>query len=166
MGSDFPVMIKLNASDNLVGGLEVEDGVRAARMLSDAGIDAIEVSSGTSASGDLNPARKKIDKPEKEAYNLDLARRIKGAVTCPVMVVGGFRSIEVAEKAVTEDGMDYLAMSRPFIREPGLPNRWRQGDPGKARCISCNGCFGPGVEEGGIYCIVEKKEKAKKGVNT
>lgn len=166
VGSDFPVMIKLNASDNLVGGLEVEDGVRAARMLSDAGIDAIEVSSGTSASGDLNPARKKIDKPEKEAYNLDLARRIKGAVTCPVMVVGGFRSIEVAEKAVTEDGMDYLAMSRPFIREPGLPNRWRQGDPGKARCISCNGCFGPGVEEGGIYCIVEKKEKAKKGVNT
>lgn len=165
VGPDFPVMIKLNASDNLTGGLDIEDGMRAARLLSEAGIDAIEVSAGTSASGDLNPARKKIDKPEKEAYNLTLARRIKGVVACPVVVVGGFRSIEVAQKAITEDNMDYLAMSRPFIREPDLPNRWRRGDLGKARCISCNGCFRPGVEEGGIYCIVEKKEREKKGVN-
>ncbi len=162
VGSDFPVMIKLNASDNLAGGLDIEDGIRAARLLSDTGIDAIEVSAGTSASGSLNPARKKIDKPEKEAYNLDLARRIKGAVSCPVMAVGGFRSVGVAHKAIEEDKIDYLAMSRPLIREPGLPIRWRQGDLSRARCISCNGCFGPGVEEGGIYCIVEKKAKQKK----
>lgn len=162
VGVDFPVMIKLNASDNLEGALDIEDGVRAARLLSDAGIDAIEVSAGTSASGAKNPARNKINKPEKEAYNLTLARVIKGAVNCRVMVVGGFRSIEVAEKAILDDKMDYIAMSRPLIREPGLPNRWLQGDLSKAKCISCNGCFGPGEEEGGIYCIVEKKEREKR----
>ena len=59
---------------------------------------------------------------------LDLARKVKAAVGCPVMVVGGFRSYEVAKKAIRDDGMDYISMARPLIREPGLPNRWIKGD--------------------------------------
>ncbi len=157
VGPEFPVMIKLNASDNLNDGLEIDDAAMAAKKLSEAGIDAIEVSAGTSASGDKTPIQKKIDSPEKETYNLDLARRIKTVVSCPVMVVGGFRSIEVVEKAIRDDGMDYVAMSRPLIREPGLPNRWFKGDRSPATCISCNGCFMPGIKEGGIYCVVERK---------
>jgi 2,4-dienoyl-CoA reductase-like NADH-dependent reductase (Old Yellow Enzyme family) len=161
VGADFPVLIKLNASDNLDGGLTIDDALYAAKKLSDVGIDAIEVSSGTTASGDKNPARMKINKPEKEAYNLHLALRIKEAVSCPVMVVGGFRSYEVAEKALHDNGMDYIAMARPLIREPGLPNRWLQGDRSPAKCISCNSCFQPATKEGGIYCVVEKKEREK-----
>ncbi len=161
VGADFPVMIKLNAADNLEGGLEVEDALAAARMLDTLGIDAIEVSAGTPASGSRSPARMKINAPEKEAYHLDLAGRIKAAVSCPVMVVGGFRSFEVAEQAVSSSGMDYVALSRPLIREPDLPARWQAGDRKPARCISCNGCFKPGLEEGGIYCIVAKKEAQK-----
>ena len=161
VGAYYPVLIKLNAADNLDGGLETDDGVYAAKKLAEAGIDAIEVSAGTPASGAENPAREKTNKPEKEAYNLELARRIKNAVSCPVMVVGGFRSFEVVEKAISNDGMDYIAMARPLIREPDLPNRWHQGDHSKAKCISCNSCFGPGLEEGGIYCVIEKKEQEK-----
>ncbi len=161
VGADYPVLIKLNAADNLEGGLEVEDGLQAARALADAGIDAIEVSAGTPASGDVGPARQKINTPEKEAYNLALARRVKDSVPCPVMVVGGFRSYDVAERAVAEQGMDYIAMSRPLIRESDLPNRWIRGDRSRAKCISCNSCFKPGLKEGGIYCVVEKKEREK-----
>ncbi len=161
VGSDYPVFIKLNAADNLDGGLGVDDAVYAAKKLAEIGIDAIEVSAGTPASGEENPAREKILKPEKEAYNLPLARRIKEAVSCPVMVVGGFRSYEVAEKAIRDDGMDYIAMARPLIREPALANRWLQGDRSPATCISCNSCFMPGLEEGGIYCVIEKKEREK-----
>jgi 2,4-dienoyl-CoA reductase-like NADH-dependent reductase (Old Yellow Enzyme family) len=159
--AEYPVLIKLTGADNLDGGLEIDDAVYAAKKLAEAGIDAIEVSAGTSASGAESPARTKINKPEKEAYNLDLARRIKGAVNCPVMVVGGFRSYGVAEKAVKDDGMDYITMARPLIREPALPNRWLQGERSPAKCISCNSCFQPGLEEGGIYCVVEKKEREK-----
>ncbi|MBW1607275.1 MAG: NADH:flavin oxidoreductase [Deltaproteobacteria bacterium] len=161
VGADYPVMIKLNAADNLDGGLELDDALYAAKKLAEAGIDAIEVSAGTPASGAENPAREKINKPEKEAYNLELAQRIKDMVNCPVMVVGGFRSYEVAEKALRENGMDYIAMARPLIREPDLANRWLQGDDSAAKCISCNGCFKPGLEEGGIYCVIEKKEREK-----
>ncbi len=161
VGADYPVMIKLNAADNLEGGLEVEDALAAAQMLDALGIDAIEVSAGTPASGDRSPARLKINAPEKEAYHLTLAGRIKAAVSCPVMVVGGFRSFEVAAQAVAAGGMDYVALSRPLIREPDLPARWMAGDRAPARCISCNGCFKPGLEEGGIYCIVAKKAAQK-----
>jgi 2,4-dienoyl-CoA reductase-like NADH-dependent reductase (Old Yellow Enzyme family) len=77
------------------------------------------------------------------------------------MVVGGFRSYEVAEKALQHSGVDYIAMARPLIRQPGLPNRWLQGDRSPARCISCNSCFKPATKEGGIYCVIEKKEREK-----
>jgi len=161
VGVDYPVMIKLNGADFVEGGLSSDDAMHAARLLDREGIDAIEVSGGTSASGDKTPVRTKIDKPGKEAYNIALALKIKGVVKCPVMVVGGFRSYEVADKAVGEEGIDYISMARPFIREPNLARRWMQGDTSKATCISCNGCFKPGLKEGGIYCVVEAKEKEK-----
>ena len=128
VGEDFPVMIKLNASDHLEGGLDISDALYAATQLSQNGIDAIEVSAGTAASGKLGPARDKINAPETEAYNLSLATQIKAKVNCPVMVVGGFRSYDVAEQAIEKAGMDYIAISRPLIREPALPNRWQAGD--------------------------------------
>jgi 2,4-dienoyl-CoA reductase-like NADH-dependent reductase (Old Yellow Enzyme family) len=161
VGPEFPVLIKLNASDHLAGGLEIDEALAAARALDAAGIDAIEVSAGTPASGARSPVRLKINAPEKEAYNLDLAARIKAAVSCPVIVVGGFRSYDVAESAVAEGAMDGIALCRPLIREPDLPARWQAGDHRPARCISCNGCYKPGLEEGGIYCIVEKKARAQ-----
>ena len=165
VGTDYPVLIKLNASDNLEGGLEIDDAIFAAKKLSEEGINAIEVSAGTPASGDRSPARLKIDSPEKEAYNLQAALRVKKAAKCPVMVVGGFRSYEVAEKAIAHSGIDYVSVARPLIREPGLPNRWLHGDRSAAKCISCNGCFKPGLKEGGIYCVVEKKEREKTSKN-
>lgn len=163
VGPDFPVLIKLNGADFVEGGLSVEDAVYAATLLDKAGIDAIEVSGGTSASGDKAPVRIKIKKPEQEAYNLSLAKQIKKATTCPVMVVGGYRSYEVAVKTVRDDEIDYISMARPFIREPNLAQRWEQGDYSPAKCISCNGCFQPGFKEGGIYCVIEAKEKEKNG---
>ena len=161
VGENYPVLIKLNASDNLDGGLEIDDAMYAAKELARAGIDAIEVSTGTSASGDKTSAREKINTPEKEAYNLGPALRIKKEVNCPVMVVGGFRSYEVLEKTLRDNDISHIAMSRPFIREPGLVNRWLQGDRKPATCVSCNSCFKPGIEEGGIYCVVEKKKQEK-----
>jgi 2,4-dienoyl-CoA reductase-like NADH-dependent reductase (Old Yellow Enzyme family) len=107
----------------------------------------------------MTPARVKIDSPEKEAYNLSLAREVKRRVSCPVMAVGGFRSLDVAEKALQEGAVDYISMSRPLIREPGLARRWREGDTSPARCISCNGCFRPGLKGEGIYCVKEREEK-------
>ncbi|MEW6428868.1 MAG: NADH:flavin oxidoreductase [Thermodesulfobacteriota bacterium] len=160
VGEDFPVLVKLNGCDFQEGGLSPAGALVAARLLDAAGIDAIEVSGGTPASGEKSPVRTKIDAPEKEAFHLELAMAIKGQVGCPVMCVGGFRSYETAELALAR-GIDYVSLARPLVREPALVNRWRTGDRRPATCISCNGCFRPGLREGGIYCVVERKEREK-----
>jgi 2,4-dienoyl-CoA reductase-like NADH-dependent reductase (Old Yellow Enzyme family) len=73
--------------------------------------------------------------------------------------VGGNRSISVAERLVQDGIADYISMSRPFIREPGLINRWKSGDLSKATCVSDNMCFGPARKGEGIYCVTEERQK-------
>jgi 2,4-dienoyl-CoA reductase-like NADH-dependent reductase (Old Yellow Enzyme family) len=162
VGAAFPVLVKLNGSDHVDKGLSIDDAVKVASALEREGIDAIEVSSGTPASGEHLPVRKKIDTQEQEAYNLPLAVRIKQAVSCPVVVVGGFRSYDLAVRVIEKGEADYVSLARPLIREPGLVNRWKSGDCSRARCISCNGCYRPGLREGGIVCIVERAAQNRK----
>ncbi|HEU0264220.1 MAG TPA: NADH:flavin oxidoreductase [Geobacterales bacterium] len=159
VGKEFPILVKLNGSDNLAGGCTTDEAVTTAQALAAEGVDAIEVSGGTPASGKETPVRVGIERREDEAYNLPAALRIKEAVSCPVMVVGGFRSFEMVEGVLRRQEADYVSLSRPLIREPNLPRRWQEGERGRARCISCNGCFKPGLKEGGIYCVVEKIER-------
>jgi 2,4-dienoyl-CoA reductase-like NADH-dependent reductase (Old Yellow Enzyme family) len=158
VGTDYPVTIKLTAADHLQGGLQPKQGAAIAHRLDQLGIDAIEVSSGTAASGAMSPVRQQIDSPEREAYNAELARMIKQVVDVPVMVVGGLRSPTVMQKVLWEGDADLFSLSRPLIREPGLPRLWQKDDGYTARCISCNGCFRPGLKGEGIYCVVDRIE--------
>jgi len=73
------------------------------------------------------------------------------------MLVGGIRSIEVAEELVGSATADCIALSRPLIREPGLIARWQQGDRRKAECVSCNQCSGAALDAGGVRCVAKQK---------
>lgn len=163
VGEDYPVLIKLSGHDYSDGGLTTEESLQVARLLEQDGIDAIEVSAGSRASADgMVPSRKKIRKPEDEAYLVELAARFKETVKVPIITVGGIRSPEVITGILSQGKADYTAMSRPFIREPGLVNRWEKGDLKRAMCISCNGCFEAATEGKGVYCKVERKLKEKR----
>lgn len=165
VGSNFPILAKLNGDDYLPGGFSLEDAVVVARALDDEGIDALEISGGTPASGEQTPVRQGVETREREAYNLPPAVRIKAAVSCPVMVVGGLRSYDLIEGIVRRGEADYVCLARPFIREPHLALRWAEGNEARARCISCNGCFKPGLKEKGIYCVVDKIERESRGTS-
>ena len=120
---------------------------------------SFELSGGTVVTGDHRQAE--IDTETKEAYWRAAAKKFKDNLSVPLILVGGIRSFELAEKMIEEGYADYLSMSRPFIREPGLVARWQGGDLGKATCLSDNLCRGPLLEGKGIYCIVEEKKKPK-----
>ncbi len=162
VGIHYPVIVKLNGSDFLPGGVSPEDAVATAKVLDREGIDAIEVSGGTPASGDKTPVRKNIDTRDQEGFHVPLAAKIKEAVACPVMVVGGIRSYDLAHEIIERGQADYISLARPLIREPALVARWRAGDTARSSCISCNGCYRPGLREGGIYCIVEHGSRKKR----
>jgi 2,4-dienoyl-CoA reductase-like NADH-dependent reductase (Old Yellow Enzyme family) len=160
VGPGFPVFIKLNSEDYLPGGLMVEEMVQTSIMLEENGIDGIEMSGGTFQSGKNMPSRPvKAGHGEPEAYYEHAARQYKEKVQVPLMLVGGIRTFETAERLVAEGLTEYIAFSRPLIREPGLVNRWKSGDRRPATCISDNGCFKPAFEGRGVYCVVEAREK-------
>ncbi len=161
VGANYPVLIKINSEDFTDPGLNREDSLRVCQMLSHAGMDAIELSGGLLTGGKLSPSRTRITSEEQEAYFRDAARLVKKEIACPLILVGGIRSLNVARQLLTEGVADYIAMCRPFISEPGLVNRWLSGDISPARCKSDNLCFRPGLLGQGVYCVVDEQEKSK-----
>ena len=162
VGHDYPLLVKINSEDFTDGGLSVSDSIAAARQMVEAGLDAIELSGGVLTGGRLSPSRPNINAPEKEAYFQDAARAFKKALDVPLILVGGIRSIDVAEKLLSDKTADYFSMSRPLIREPDLINRWRSGDRQRARCISDNLCFQAGISGKGISCLAKDRESDEK----
>jgi 2,4-dienoyl-CoA reductase-like NADH-dependent reductase (Old Yellow Enzyme family) len=138
-GGDFPIMIKVNADDMLEGGLKPQEAVRVAKRLEALGIDAIEVSGGMYEAG-AKAAQPDIISTEQEAYFRGSGRLFMKALNVPVMLVGGMRSLSVMEEVLEKGEADLISLARPLIREPDLPNKFREGKE-KADCISCNGCM-------------------------
>jgi 2,4-dienoyl-CoA reductase-like NADH-dependent reductase (Old Yellow Enzyme family) len=97
----------------------------------------------------------------KEAYFQEEARALRRKTDVPIILVGGNRSFQVAERLVDDGVADYISMSRPLIREPDLIKRWKAGDLTKAACVSDNMCFKPATQGKGIYCLTEERERAK-----
>ena len=153
VGSDFPLLVKLNGSDNLAGGLDIDESLAVAKLLDTAGITGIEVSSGTPASGDKTPIRLSHESGSEMAYNAVLSRTIKQQVKCSVIAVGGIRSLHVATGLLRTNQADYISLSRPLIREPDLPNKLQSGTSEKSTCTSCNGCLKT-MLEGNFRCVL------------
>jgi 2,4-dienoyl-CoA reductase-like NADH-dependent reductase (Old Yellow Enzyme family) len=155
VGGDYPVFVKLGAVDFVRDGLTEDDGVEIISHLADMGLDAVEISGGIGG-GNI---RRGIRRPEQEAYFLPIARKARYMTDLPIVLVGGIRSREVMEQVLDEGTADFIALSRPLIREPDLPNRIREGQE-KASCISCSRCS-PLPGELGIYCHAVDEEEVE-----
>lgn len=130
----FVVAIKINSDDSQPGGLAQKDFLVAGKMLSTAGIDAIEVSANYTS-------RPNIRAGVNECSFLPAAEALAAIVKTPVVLVGGVRSLETANTVLAKTAIQYIAMSRPLIREPNLINRWQSGDIRPSTCVSCNACY-------------------------
>jgi 2,4-dienoyl-CoA reductase-like NADH-dependent reductase (Old Yellow Enzyme family) len=143
VGTGVAVTVKLNGEDFVQDGFSLAESCEAARALAAEGCDAIEVS-GFAADGNLRqtPMRKGDPKPSEEGYYLSQAVAIKRAAgTIPVGVCGGLRSWTVIQRILESDGLDFVALSRPFIAEPDIVRRFAAGQA-RATCITCNECAG------------------------
>lgn len=161
-GRDFPVIAKINSEDFTENGLNLDDMLTVSGMLEAGGADAIEMSGGILGSEEKSPARKGLLKTEEdEVYYRDSAVKFKKQLGIPLMLVGGIRSFSVAETIVDSGMADYIALSRPLIREPNLVSRWQAGNSEKATCLSCNKCFLPMMRGEGVSCEVDNRQRAK-----
>jgi len=151
VGGEYPVLAKLNGRDFVEKGLTLEESVRVGRMLQEGGIDAIELSGGLLNNPNL--MREKIRTEEDEAYFREEATVFKEKIDVPLILVGGIRSYQVAQRLVEEGIAAYVSLCRPFICEPDLINRWKAGDLRRAACISCNNCIEEAKKGEGISCV-------------
>jgi len=162
VGPDFPVMIKMNCRDFIEGGLTLHQSLQIGEMLQNSGIDAIELSGGTLISGDLGPVRSKITSTKREAYFRQEAKKFKALLQVPLILVGGIRSVSVAQELLDEGCADYLSLCRPLVRQPNLVKRWAAGDTQKSTCISDSQCRQAAFSGDGIACVVDKKIRRTK----
>ena len=154
VGDRFPVLVKINTEDFLDGGFSVDEMLQVARMLEESGVNAIELSGGTVLGLFIGKPDSSFSRlGEGGVYYEEAAKRYKGEIGIPLMLVGGIRSYEVCQRLVEEGVTDYVSMCRPLIREPDLIKRWESGDTREAECVSDNACFQPGIEGKGVHCI-------------
>jgi 2,4-dienoyl-CoA reductase-like NADH-dependent reductase (Old Yellow Enzyme family) len=156
-GSDgLPVTVKLGMRDFVPGGLQLEEALATAEALVGLGVAAIETSAGLTSPKietirqytAVTPRRALQDKlfhrllspPPPEGYFREETRALRGAVPCPVIMVGGLRTVEFMESLLRDGTADFLSLGRPLIREPGLVNEIRAGRRGLVDCTSCNIC--------------------------
>lgn len=153
VGKDFPILIKINSSDFMEDGLTFEECKYVCRKLEELGIDAIEISGVLGAKQeDKTVEEKGLSYLEKESYFRKYASEIAEEIDVPIILVGGNRSFSLMEDILNNSKITYFSLSRPFLREPDLINRWKRGDKSKAKCISCGKCRG----ENGNLCIFNR----------
>ncbi|MBP3852534.1 MAG: NADH:flavin oxidoreductase [Erysipelotrichaceae bacterium] len=140
------ISMKINSNDFSFNGLEEDQCLEICQILDQKGIDSIEISgNGTSVAG--------IRAHVNEGYFVDAAAQVAQAVSCPVMVVGGFRSQDVIEAVLNRTKIEMISLSRPLLREPDLPNRWKEDPSRVSQCISCNRCYSSTCHR----CVFRKK---------
>lgn len=155
VGHEFPILIKMNFDDFIKGGLKKDEAIKIAKIIIEAGIDAIEVTGGTSSNNPLHESAKGITDEKDEAYFVSYAKALKNHVSIPVILVGGFRSLTVIDKLLTDGIVDFISMARPLICEPGLIKRWKDGNIKKAKCISCNKCK-ENISKQSLRCYIDE----------
>jgi len=115
------VAVKLNATDQLEGGLEEEDALAVVAALEQTGIDLIDVSGGTYFPG----AKSASDRVGAGPYFIDFAARARSLTTKPLMVTGGFKRRQQVVDALTSGRADLVGLARALALDPSLAERWR-----------------------------------------
>ena len=136
-GKDFSLIVKLNGSDDIEGGVTLDEVVQQAAIMEAAGADAISVSSGLEFWTSLSiPCYAYPEGPM-----VPLAEKVKRAVKLPVITAGKI-SPELAERIVGNGMADFIGMARPLLADPELPNKLQEGRMEDiCWCVYCNNCI-------------------------
>lgn len=140
VGPGYPVVYRICADEFVPGGLTLEDTRVIAKILEEAGVDALDVSGGCYGSMPVV-----FDTMEKEeGWRSYLAAEIKKVVKIPVFTVGNIRSPEVAQRILAEGKTDFIGFGRTLVADPHWGNKVRENRVDDLiRCVSCNqGCLG------------------------
>lgn len=153
-GSDFPIVVRLTVDEmyDRIGekgkGYGLEEGLKMAKILSDMGIDAIDVSSASYDTFNywLEPTTFEC------GWRKNLAEEVKKVVDIPVIAANLIRSPEQAEKQLEDGIQDFISLGRPLIADPYWPEKVQSGNKNQiSRCVCCLYCFESMMKNAYVY---------------
>ncbi|EJE4168366.1 FAD-dependent oxidoreductase [Vibrio parahaemolyticus] len=165
-GDDFPVSLRYSVKGNMKGfgqgilpgevaeevGRDMEEGLKAAKYLQDAGFDALNVDAGTYDSWYWNHPPNYFAPGMYKPY----CKAVSEVVDIPVLMAGRMENPDLAAHAVNNGISDGISLGRPLLADPGTVNKIRRGRFEEVRpCLSCHlGCLGRMAEVGNLSCAV------------
>jgi 2,4-dienoyl-CoA reductase-like NADH-dependent reductase (Old Yellow Enzyme family) len=187
IGPGYPILVKMNITDGIKGGLEVEDAIVIARRFEAEGASAIVPSCGFTSKTPLMMLRGNVPTMEmvavqkglmkkiglllfgrlmvqefeyNELFLMQDALKILKAVKIPVVLIGGICSIDNLGTAM-DAGFEFVEVGRAIIKDPDIVNKWQRGEALVSDCDHCNRCIAE-MDKGGVDCVCNTKGPLKK----
>lgn len=148
VGRDFPVIIKVSASQMTRGGYTIRDTIELCKKLESSGlIDAISVTGGWHES----PVPQISYHVPKGGFAM-LADSVKRAVSLPVIACNRITDAETAERILSSAQADFAGMARGFLADAGLAGKLERGESFNI-CQGCNRCIESVLRDGEAFCV-------------
>lgn len=165
-GEDFPVILRFSLKSYIKDirqgavpgeeftelGRDTEEGLEAAKILVEAGYDALDVDAGTYDSWYWAHPPMYFDK----GVYLQFAEQVKKVVDVPVLAAGRMDDPDLAAQALLDGRCDMIGLARPLLTEPDYVKKVRNGELELIRpCLCCHeGCFGRAFDGAVGSCAV------------
>ncbi|XWW46978.1 NADH:flavin oxidoreductase/NADH oxidase [Fibrella sp. USSR17] len=111
--ADYPLFVRISATDWTEGGWTPDDSVALAALLTKQGVDLIDCSTGGNVP--------KAPIPNAPGYQVSFAERIKRETTMPTGAVGLITDAEQAEAILANGQADLILFARELLRDPYFP---------------------------------------------
>ncbi len=163
-GPDYPVGIRINGDEFVVGGNTLKHSRLIAKKCAEMGFDYISVTAGGKYEdspgiiprfecphpyppiGGYSGHRSMPPLDMPEAVNVYLADDLRKTIrqagfTTPVITAGRIPDPDLAEHILEQGQADIIALSRPLIRDPEWVKKAKEGKSKEIKkCIYCNWC--------------------------
>ncbi len=168
-GDNFPISIRYSSKSMMKGfgqgilpqevatseeaGRDLEEGLKAAKMLEEMGYDALNVDAGTYDSWYWNHPPMYF---EKGGMYIPYTKPVKDIVNIPIIMSGRMDEPGLADQVLTDQVCDFVAFGRPLLADADLINKMAIKDYKDIRpCLSCHdGCLAKQAGIGRISCAV------------
>ena len=148
---DFPVIVKFTPDQRVDGFRTIEEGREMAKILEDAGVDALHVDTGCYE--EWYQAITTVY--STEGHKLDVQKEIKKIVEIPVLGDGKLFSPKLAASVVNDEILDYVGLAHQMLADPYWPNKVKAGKTEDiVPCVGCNECLLAGFSGKHYYCAV------------